>query len=115
MKHSFFLTGFLALSALLVAPYAEAQEQAGHPRTVRKTKTKRKARSIKKKTVQTKRPELPQAGSLVGMEASPDAHPEQYKLFAEKLKTQVKSNSADACEAMAVALAATGSEFCMDA
>ncbi len=114
MKHGFFLTGILALSALLAAPYAEAQEQAAHQRTVRKTKTKRKSRSVKKKSVQTTRPELPKAGSLVGIEASPNAHPEQYKLFIEKLNAQVSANSPDACEAMAVALAATGSEFCLD-
>lgn len=114
MKHRFYLTGLLAMSALLCAPYVSAQEQSATERTLRRTQTKRAPRTVKKKTVTVQRPELPKPGSLVGMDAAPESHPEQYKAFITKLNNQAKANSPDACDAMAVALAATGTEFCLD-
>lgn len=111
MKHRLPITVLMAL-AMLTPTAAEAQDNS-NPRQLKTTQAKSK-RTLKDKDTDLSRPDLPDAGSLVGADASPDAHPAKYQDFLSKLDEQVKNNSADACEAMSVALSATGNEFCLD-
>lgn len=108
------LLSTLLLSALLPDAAATEPRREATPE-LRQTRRQRGKRVTQKKDTEQNRPDLPEAGSLTGIDSAPETHPEKYREFLEKLRKQAEKNDADTSEAMAVALAATGNEFCCDA
>lgn len=110
MKSPFLSITLPALAAILCSLQAKAEPPQGLKRVSRHAAK----RTVQKKNAERHRPDLPSVGQLTGEGASPDAHPQQYKLFAEKLAELAAKNEPNTGAALSIAIEATGNEFCVD-
>ena len=110
MKLPFISITLTALAAILTPCQADPAPSNG----LKRVSYRPAERSLKKKETDRHRPDFTSVGQLTGEGATPDAHPEQYSRFVEELKKLAAENEPNSGSALAIAIEATGNEFCID-